>query len=49
VDRDAVTLFWSGTESDFSGMLRDHGDYYAMLNAFLDDLADIADAIPPAR
>jgi len=46
LDADAVTLFWSGSETDYSGMIRDHGDYFKMLNDFMDDLADIADAIP---
>ncbi len=46
VDKDFVTLFWAGNEKDFSQMINDHGDYGKMLNAFMDDLADIADAIP---
>ena len=46
VDGDFVTLFWAGQENDFSQMINDHGDYGKMLNAFMDDLADIADAIP---
>jgi hypothetical protein len=46
LDRDAVTLFWAGSENDYSGMIRDHGDYYRMINDLMDDLADIADAIP---
>jgi hypothetical protein len=45
VDADAVTLFWSGSERDYSGMINDHGDYFRMLNDLMDDLADIADAI----
>lgn len=49
VDQDAVTLFWAGSETDYSGMIGDHGDYYKMLNAFMDNLADIADAIPSAK
>ena len=48
LDGDAVTLFWSGSERDYSGMIRDHGDYFRMLNDFMDDLADIADAVPRA-
>ena len=48
VDADAVTLFWAGSERDYSGMIRDHGDYFRMLNDLMDDLADIADAIPAA-
>jgi hypothetical protein len=27
-------------------MIRDHGDYFKMLNDLMDDLADLADAIP---
>ena len=46
VDADAVTFLWSGSETDYSGMINDHGGYYKMLNALMDDLADIADAIP---
>jgi hypothetical protein len=29
-------------------MIMDHGGYHKMLNAIMDDLADIADAIPAA-
>ncbi len=46
VDSEAVSLFWAGHEKDFSQMINDHGGYNKMLNAFLDDLSDIADAIP---
>ena len=46
VDGDAVTFLWSGSETDYSGMIMDHGGYSKMLNAIMDDLADIADAIP---
>ena len=46
VDGDAVTFLWSGSETDYSGMIMDHGGYAKMLNAIMDDLADIADAIP---
>ena len=49
LDPDAVTLFWAGSETDYSGMIRDHGDYYRMINDLMDDLADIADAIPAGR
>lgn len=49
VDRDAVTFFFAGTELDYSGLIRDHGDYFKMLNDLMDDLADIADAIPAVR
>lgn len=45
LDADAVTLFWAGSERDYSGMIMDHGDYFKMLNDFMDDLADIADAV----
>ena len=45
LDADAVTLFWAGSERDYSGMITDHGDYFKMLNDFMDDLADIADAV----
>ena len=45
-DRDAVSFFFAGTEVEYSGMIRDHGDYFKMLNDLMDDLADIADAIP---
>jgi len=41
-----ITLFPVGQEKDFSQMINDHGDYGKMLNAFMGDLADIADAIP---
>ena len=46
VDNDAVSFLWAGTETDYSGMIMDHGGYYKMINSILDDLADIADAIP---
>ncbi|HOO77176.1 MAG TPA: hypothetical protein PK636_05490 [bacterium] len=46
VDGEAVSLFWAGQETDFSSMINDHGGYSEMLNAFLDDLADLADDIP---
>ena len=46
VDGDAVSLFWAGQEVDFSRLINDHGGYYDMLRAFMNDLADIADAIP---
>ena len=46
VDQGAVSFFFAGTEVEYSGMIRDHGDYYKMLNDLMDDLADIADAIP---
>jgi hypothetical protein len=46
-DQDAVSFFFAGTETEYSGLIRDHGDYFKMLNDLMDDLADIADAIPP--
>ena len=46
VDETAVTLIWSGQEKDMSAMIRDHGGYWKMINAFLDDVADIADLLP---
>lgn len=46
LDPDAVTFLWSGSETDYSGMMMDHGGYAKMLNGIMDDLADIADAIP---
>ena len=49
VDKDAVTFLWSGSETDYSGMMSDHGGYYKMINAVLDNLADIADAIPAGK
>jgi hypothetical protein len=48
-DGQTVSFFFAGTETEFSQMIRAHGDYFAMLNALMDDLADIADAITPAR
>ncbi|MBL8518935.1 MAG: hypothetical protein JNM76_18390 [Betaproteobacteria bacterium] len=46
VDGETVTFFFSGSETDYSGMIRDHGDYFKMLNDVMDNLADLADAIP---
>ncbi len=46
LDDDAVSFFWAGSETDYSGMIRDHGGFYKMINAIMDDLADIADATP---
>ena len=46
VDGETVSLFWAGQEVDFSRMINDHGGYYEMINSLLDDLADIAGAIP---
>jgi hypothetical protein len=49
LDTDAATFFFAGSELEYSGLIRDHGDYYKMLNDLMDDLADIADAIPQGR
>jgi hypothetical protein len=49
LDKDTVAFFFAGTEVEYSGLIRDHGDYFKMLNDLMDDLADIADAIPPER
>lgn len=46
LDGGAVTFFWAGSETEYSSMIRDHGDYYKMVNALMDNLADIADSIP---
>ena len=46
-DQEAVSFFFAGTEVEYSGLIRDHGDYFRMLNDLMDDLADIADAIQP--
>lgn len=45
VDGDVVAFLWAGSETDYSGMIMDHGGYYKMVNSLLDDLADIADAL----
>jgi hypothetical protein len=49
LDDATVTLLFAGTELEYSQLIRNHGDYYKMLNALMDDLADIADAVPAAR
>lgn len=46
LDADAVIFFFAGSETDYSGMMRDHGGFDRLLNDIMDDLADIADAIP---
>jgi hypothetical protein len=48
VDERTVGLYWSGQETDYSAMIRGHGDYWKMINSWLDDLADVADALPLA-
>jgi hypothetical protein len=48
VDDRTVGLYWSGQEKDYSAMIRGHGGYWKMINAWLDDLADVADALPSA-
>jgi hypothetical protein len=49
VDRNAVSFFFAGSELDYGGLIRNHGDYFKMLNDLMDDLADIADAISTER
>ena len=49
LDPDTVTFFFAGTELEYSALIRDHGDYFKMLNDLMDNLADIADAIPAER
>ncbi len=46
VDDLAVSFLWAGQETDYSDMIRDHKDYYSMINSIIDSLADIADLIP---
>ncbi len=46
LDSDAVTFFFAGSERDYSGMIMDHGGFDRMFNDIMDDIADIADAIP---
>lgn len=48
LDRDTASFFFTGTELDYSSLIRAHRDYFTMLNDLMDDLADIADAIPQA-
>jgi hypothetical protein len=49
LDQDAVTFLFAGTELDYSSLIRNHGDYYKMLNDLMDDLADIADSVSSDR
>jgi hypothetical protein len=49
LDKDAVVFLFAGNELEYSGLIRDHGDYYKMLNDLMDDLADIADMMPSER
>jgi hypothetical protein len=49
LDPDAAAFFWAGSETDYSGMIRDHGGYDKMLNALMDNLADVADAVPAGK
>lgn len=46
LDRDTAAFFFSGTELEYSALIRAHGDYFKMLNDLMDNLADLADAIP---
>lgn len=47
LDRHAVSFFFAGSEMEYSGLIRNHGDYFKMLNDLMDNLADIADTISP--
>jgi hypothetical protein len=49
VDRDAASFFFAGSEVEYSSLIRNHGNYFKMLNDLMDDLADLADAVPAAR
>jgi hypothetical protein len=49
LDQDAVTFLFAGSELEYSSLIRNHGDYFKMLNDLMDDLADIADAVPEER
>ena len=49
LDQDTASFFFAGTEVEYSSLIRNHGDYFKMLNDLMDDLADIADAISPQR
>jgi hypothetical protein len=42
----AIVAYARFNEMEYGGLLRDDGDYFKMLNDLMDDLADIADAIP---
>ena len=46
VDAETVTLFWAGSMPHYTRLINYHGDYTRMLDDMMDDLADIADAIP---
>ena len=48
-DQQVVSFFFAGSELEYSGLIRDHGDYFKMLNDLMDNLADIADVIAPER
>jgi hypothetical protein len=49
LDQHVACFFFAGSELEYSGLIRDHGDYFKMLNDLMDNLADIADAISPER
>lgn len=49
LDQDAVSFLFAGTELEYSALIRNHGDYFTMLNDLMDNLADIAEAIPSER
>ena len=48
-DRAKVSFFFAGSELEYSQLIRNHGDYFKMLNDLMENLADIADAIPSGR
>jgi hypothetical protein len=45
LDQAGVSFFFAGSETDYSGMINDMGGFNTMINAIMDSLADIADAI----
>jgi hypothetical protein len=49
LDNETVMFLFAGDELEYSSLIRNHGDYYKMLNELMDDLADIADAVSPER
>jgi hypothetical protein len=48
LDGQAASFFFAGNEVEYGGLIRDHGDYFKMLNDLMDDLADLADVVPAA-
>src|SRR3989475_3954672 len=37
-DQQVVSFFFAGSELEYSGLIRDHGDYFKMLNDLMDNL-----------